>query len=212
MDILKTKLLAECKCNATINYSMIKKFKPAYIYRFFCLSLFRDEWYNARIKLDELKAMTGDKSLSNFNTTFKEFLDIKPYYIERGFIYKTRRNVYHIPPKELKYITLSKDFVNIDLDCKYKGFFIQLILLSKFTDIELTKPNIIKELGIDRKTYDKYVKELLGNLLIYDGDRLVLLTDGILLKNEIKGQKILSKRERGGSELPNITLSPKKNK
>ena len=29
---MKTKLLASCRSNATINYSMINLFKPAYLY------------------------------------------------------------------------------------------------------------------------------------------------------------------------------------
>ena len=39
-----------CKDRATINYSILSlKIKPANIYRFFCLSLSRDDWYNVRI-------------------------------------------------------------------------------------------------------------------------------------------------------------------
>lgn len=207
---MKTRLLASCRSNATINYSMLNKFKPAYIYRFYCLSLYRDDWYHVRITLKELQTMTGDKSMSGFNNKFREFLDIKPYYVDNGFINMTKRNVYHIPPMEMECITLSDKFVDIDLDSTCKGFFIQLILLSKFANIELTKPNIIKALGMDRKTYDKYVAELLNKLVSYDGAKLVLHTDGILLANDYKGQKIQSKRERGCTDLPNITLSSNK--
>lgn len=207
---MRTKLLASCRSNATINYSTTNLFKPAYLYRLYCLSLCRDDWYNVRITLDELKSLTGGKSVSGFNNKFREFLDIKPYYVDNGFIYKTKRNVYHIPPMELQCITLSKEFVNVDLSVEAKGFFIQLILLSKYGNIELTKPNIIKALGMDRKTYDKYVGELLNKLVSNDGAKLVLHTDGILLENDFKGQKKLSARERGCSELPNITLNSSK--
>ena len=207
---MKTRLIASCRSNATVNYSMIDKFKPAYIYRFYCLSLCRDAWYNVRITLEELSTMTGDKSMSGFNNKFREFLNIKPYYVSNGFIYKTKRNVYHIPPMEMECITLSDKFVDIDLDSTYKGFLIQLILLSKFANIELTKPNIIKVLGMDKKTYDKYISELLNKFVSYNGNKLVLHTDGILLENDFKGQKIQSARERGCSELPNITLNSNK--
>ena len=74
-----------CKSSATVNYSILNRFKPAYIYRFFCLSLSRDDWYNVRITLDELKRTSGDKSLSSFNKKFKEYLDIKPYFVDNGF-------------------------------------------------------------------------------------------------------------------------------
>ena len=207
---MRTRLLASCRSNATINYSMINKFRPAYLYGLYCLSLCRDDWYNVRITLKELQTMTGDKSMSGFNNKFREFLNIKSYYVDNGFIYKTKRNVYHIPPMEMECITLSDKFVDIDLDSTYKGFFIQLILLSKFANIELTKSNIIKALGMDRRTYDKYVAELLNKLVSYDGAKLVLHTDGILLANDFKVQKIQSQRERGCTVLPNITLSSNK--
>lgn len=210
---MKTKLLTSCRNNATINFSMINKFKPAYIYRFYCLSLCRDEWYNVRITLDELKTMTGDRSVSGFNDKFREFLDIKSYYVDNGFAYKTRRNVYHIPPMETECITLSNKFVIIDLDATVKGFFIQLILLSKYADIELTKDNIIKTLKIDRKTYDKYVSELLNNKLVsYNEGKLVLHTNGILLENDYKEQEKLSQIKQDCNVLPNITLSSSNNK
>lgn len=210
---MKTKLLTSCQNNASINFSMINQFKPAYIYRFYCLSLRRDEWYNVKITLDELKTMTGDRSVSGFNDKFREFLDIKSYYVDNGFAYKTRRNVYHIPPMETECITLSNKFVIIDLEAAVKGFWIQLILLSKYANIELTKASIIKTLGMDRKTYDKYVNELLNNKLVSCNEgKLILHTDGILLENDYKRQKKLSKRERGCNELPNITLSSSNNK
>lgn len=207
---MKTRLLASCRSNATINYSMINLFKPAYLYRFYCLSLCRDDWYCVRITLDELKSLTGDQSVSGFNDKFREFLDIKPYYVNNGFIHKTKRNVYHIPPMELQCITLSRELVNVDLSVMAKGFFIQLILLSQYGNMELTKANIINALRMDRKTYDKYIGELLNKLVSYNGNKLVLRTDGILLENDFKGQKKPSARERGCSELPNITLSSSK--
>ena len=36
----------------------------------------------------------------------------------------------------------------------------QLVLLSRFADIELTKNNIIAKLEMDKKTYEKYIIEL----------------------------------------------------
>jgi len=111
---------------------------------------------------------------------------------------------------ELKCITLSREFVNVELSVEAKGLFIQLILLSKYGNIELTKANIIKTLRMDRKTYDKYISELLSKLVSYNGNKLVLHTDGILLENDFKGQKKSSARERGCSELPNITLNSSK--
>ena len=102
---MKVPLLLNYQQTATVNYSILTKFKSANIYRFSCLSLCRDEWYNVRVTLDDIKKLTGDKSLSKFNNDFREYLDIKPYYIECGFIHKSKtqylsyscngREVYH---------------------------------------------------------------------------------------------------------------------
>ena len=139
---MKVPLLLNYQQTATVNYSILTKFKSANIYRFFCLSLCRDEWYNVRVTLDDIKKLTGDKSLSKFNNDFREYLDIKPYYIECGFIHKSKRNIYHIPAMEEQCITISNKFALIELDAAIKGFFIQLLLLSQYGNIELIKKNI----------------------------------------------------------------------
>lgn len=182
-------LPANCKNQATINYTILNKFKPAFIYRFFCLSLTRDNWYNVRITLDELKRATGDKSLSSFNKKFKEYLDIKPYFVDNGFYFKTKRNIYHIPAMEEKCITISKIFALIKLDAATKGFFIQLLLLFRYGNIELIKKNIIIAIGIDKKTYDKYIIELAGANLVSLTTPLTLHTENILLENDFSIQK-----------------------
>ena len=184
-------LPANCKNQATVNYSILNRFKPAYIYRFFCLSLSRDDWYNVRITLYELKRTSGDKSLSSFNKKFKEYLDIKPYFVDNGFYYPTRRNNYHVPAMEKQCITISNNFVLVELDAATKGFFIQLLLLSQYGNIELIKKNIIKAIGIDKKTYDKYIIELAGANLVSLTTPLTLYTENILLENDFSKQKKL---------------------
>ena len=110
---MKKRLIpTDCENRATINYSMLPHFKSANIFRFFCLSLFRDKHYNVRKTLDELKRITGD-SLSNFNSQFKDFLRIKHYYLDNGFENKTKRCIYHIPPMELKCVTFSRKIIGI---------------------------------------------------------------------------------------------------
>ena len=174
---------------ATVNYSILGKFKPANIYRFFCLSLCRDEWYYVRVTLDDIKKLTGDKSLSKFNNDFKEYLDIKPYYIECGFIYKSKRNIYHIPAMEEKCITISNKFLQYELNMTVKGFFIQLMLLSQFSSMVLNKQNVIRTLHLDKKTCDKYLIDLQISGLVTNGNILKLHTDSILLNNDFSMQK-----------------------
>ncbi|NBK99491.1 MAG: hypothetical protein EOM50_16025 [Erysipelotrichia bacterium] len=180
-----------CKSNATVNYSILNRFKPANIYRFFCLSLSRDDWYNVRITLDELKRTSGGKSVSSFNKKFEEYLDIKPYFVDNGFRYPTRRNIYHIPAMEEQCITISNKFALIELDAAIKGFFIQLLLLSRCGNVELTKANILKAIKIDEDTYEKYIIELAVVDLLLFGNPLILHTENILLENDFSKQKKL---------------------
>lgn len=183
-----------CRSNATVNYSILNRFKPANIYRFFCLSLSRDDWYNVRITLDELKRTCGDK-LGSFNKVFKEYLNIKLYSEDNGYRTKTKRNIYHIPAMEEQCITISKKFVLIELDTASKGFFIQLLLLSQYGNIELIRKNIIKAIGIDTKTYDKYIIKLVGADLVSITTPLTLHTENILLENDFSKQKKLSTKK-----------------
>ena len=180
-----------CRSNATVNYSILNRFKPANIYRFFCLSLSRDDWYNVRITLDELKRTSGGKSVSSFNKIFKEYLDIKPYFVDNGYYYLTRRNIYHIPAMEEQCITISNKFALIELDAAIKGFFIQLLLLSRCGNVELTKANILKAIKIDEDTYEKYIIELAVVDLLLFGNPLILHTENILLENDFSKQKKL---------------------
>lgn len=71
--------------------------------------------------------------------------------MDNGFYYLTRRNIYHIPAMEEQCITISNKFALIELDAAIKGFFIQLLLLSQYGNIELIKKNIIKAIGIDKR-------------------------------------------------------------
>lgn len=178
-----------CQQSATVNYSILTLFKPANIYRFFCLSLCRDEWYNVRITLDALKGMTGERSLSNFNNDFREYLEIKPYFINNGFRYATKRNIYHIPVMEKECITISQKFLMYELNTAVKGFFIQLMLLSQFSGMASNRQNIVPALNMDRKTYDKYLNALQIAELVTNGSVLTLHTDGILLENDFSMQK-----------------------
>lgn len=207
---MKKRLIpTDCENRATINYSMLSHFKPANIFRFFCLSLFRDKHYNVRKTLDELKRITGD-SLSNFNSQFKDFLRIKHYYLDNGFENKTRRCIYHIPPMELKCVTFSRKIIGIELESEYIGFFMQLVLLSKFTEIELSKNNIIEKLEMDKKTYEKYIIELkLKDLIDIHNDKLILKGEEYILETDFKYQRIPSTTELVPKFIPKLIIKHK---
>lgn len=171
---MKRLIPTNCENRATINYSMLPYFKPANIFRFFCLSLFRDKNYYVRITLEELKKLTGE-SLSDFNKQFEEFLHIKHYYVDNGFENKTKRCIYHIPPMELECVTFSRRIIGIELKSAHIGFFMQLVLLSKFSNIKLIKPEILKMIDMDGGTYDKYIIELMLKELIRIDNGILIL-------------------------------------
>lgn len=209
MNMKKRLIPTNCENRATINYSMLPHFKSANIFRFFCLSLFRDKHYNVRKTLDELKRITGD-SLSNFNSQFKDFLRIKHYYLDNGFENKTKRCIYHIPPMELKCVTFSRKVIGIELESEYIGFFMQLVLLSRFADIELTKNNIIAKLEMDKKTYEKYIIELkLKDLIDIHNDKLILKGEEYILETDFKYQRIPSTAELTPKFIPKFILKHK---
>lgn len=206
---MKRLIPTNCENRATINYSMLPYFKPANIFRFFCLSLFRDKNYYVRITLEELKRLTGE-SLSDFNKQFEEFLRIKHYYVDNGFKYKTQRNIYHIPPMELECVTFSRRIIGIELKSAHIGFFMQLVLLSKFANIELTKDKIIQELHIDPKTYDKYIIELiLKELISISDEKLILKGEEYILDTDFKYQRIPSQRELTPKFVPQFIFKKK---
>lgn len=111
------------------------------------------------------------------------------YSLDKGYAYKTKRNIYHVPAMEKECITISKDFLTYELDTAVKGFFIQLMLLSRFSGMTLNKQNIVPALHMDKKTYDKYLNALQIAELVTNGRVLTLHTDGILLENDFSMQK-----------------------
>jgi len=184
--------LSKYNKEATINYSMINKFKCENLYRFYCLSLFRDVFYYARPTLKDISILTKEKesSLKNFNKKYDEVCQRSIYYIDKNYGYGTKRSLYYIPAMEIQCITISNKIVHIDLGIKEKGYFIKLMLLSTFSDKQLSKSNIINELGMDKKTIDKYNINLKNaGLIDYKKDYIILHTDGILMRNDFKNQK-----------------------
>ena len=47
--------------NATINKSMLNALNEPDLYRFFCLSLYRNIYYNVRLRIEDIAKITGEK-------------------------------------------------------------------------------------------------------------------------------------------------------
>ena len=117
---------------ATINKSIVDKLNPPNLYRFFCLSLYRNDYYKVRWRIKDLAKRTGEKedALKNFNKDIEAVLIRKRYReaINHPLIEFVMRNIYCIPPIEHpNFITLSYLFMTVDLNIKVKGYYIKLL-------------------------------------------------------------------------------------
>ena len=66
---------------ATINKSMLNKLNPPDLYRFYCLSLFRNDYYYVRLRIKDIAKLTGEKegALQDFNDNMDKVLTRKKY-------------------------------------------------------------------------------------------------------------------------------------
>lgn len=178
------------------------------MYRYYCLSLYRNKYYKVRLRLKDIAKLTGEKksALNRFNEDIKSIVEITKYYLPTNnpIFDKARRNCYELPHIEREYITLSCDFIKIKSSTKIKGYYIKLLLINKK---HITLKEIKCLLGMDRDTITKYNAALQQlHLLQRRGNEIILTPDDILLNNEIAKQKIVW-NALAGNPLPNITLN-----
>ena len=66
---------------ATINKSIVDKLNPSNLYRFFCLSLYRNDYYKVRWRIKDLAKRTkeNEDALKNFNKDIEAVLVRKRY-------------------------------------------------------------------------------------------------------------------------------------
>ena len=180
---------------ATINKSIVDKLTPPNMYRFFCLSLYRNDYYKVRWRIKDLAKCTGEKetALKNFNKDIEAVLVRKRYPVPINHpIYDfTMRSLYCIPPIERpNFITLSHLFMKVDLDIKVKGYYIKLLLIAEDNKILLTSNKLAEKLRMGKKNIESY------NLDLYNAGLLKFLSNGfeltpkdLLLGNDIAKQR-----------------------
>lgn len=180
---------------ATINKSIVDKLNPPNLYRFFCLSLYRNDYYKVRWRIKDLAKRTGEKetALKNFNKDIEAVLVRKRYPVPINHpIYDfTMRSLYCIPPIEHPdFITLSHLFMKVDLDVKVKGYYIKLLLIADNNKIILPSKKLANKLGMGKKNIESY------NLDLYNAGLLRFLSNGfeltpkdLLLSNDIAKQR-----------------------
>lgn len=180
---------------ATINKSIVDKLTPPNMYRFFCLSLYRNDYYKVRWRIKDLAKRTGEEetALKNFNKDIEAVLVRKRYPVPTSIPYLDfiMRSLYCIPPIERpNFITLSHLFMKVDLDIKVKGYYIKLLLIAEDNKILLTSNKLAEKLKMGKKSVESY------NLDLYNAGLLKFIPNGfeltpkeLLLDNDIAKQR-----------------------
>ena len=198
--------------NVTINKSMLNALNEPDLYRFFCLSLYRNRYYNVRLRIEDIAKITGEKesALKNFNKIMDTVLIRKRYLIPINHpVYEfTMRSLYKIPAMDYKgFITLSHKFTQVNLSVKVKGYYIKLLLIAENGIVPLTPRETASKLGMSKNTVTQYNIELhKAGLLRLSSDKLELTPNELLISND----EAIQKREWYPATkdlLPNITLS-----
>ena len=180
---------------ATINKSIVDKLNPPNLYRFFCLSLYRNDYYKVRWRIKDLAKRTGEEetALKNFNKDIEAVLVRKRYPVPINHpIYEfTMRSLYCIPPIDHpNFITLSYLFMKVNLDIKVKGYYIKLLLIAEDNKILLTSNKLAEKLKMGKKNIESYNLDLYNaGLLKFIPNGLELTPKELLLDNDIAKQR-----------------------
>lgn len=197
---------------ATINKSIVDKLNPPNLYRFFCLSLYRNNYYKVRWRIKDLAKRIGENesALKNFNKDIEAVLVRKKYPVPINHpIYEfTMRSLYCIPPIEHpNFITISHIFTKLDLEIKVKGYYIKLLLIAEDSTILLTAKELSEKLKMGKKVVESYNIDLYkAGLLKYLSKGIELTPKELLLSNDTAKQcKVWNPIT--AKDLPKITLS-----
>lgn len=160
---------------ATINKSILDKLNPSNLYRFFCLSLYRNDYYKVRWRIKDLARHTGESedALKNFNKDIEAVLVRKRYSEPINHpVYKfTMRSLYCIPPIEQpNFITISHLFMNVNLSVKVKGYYIKLLLIADNNKIILSSKKLADKLGMGKKNINNSGYTYSGGQLSFSRD------------------------------------------
>jgi len=169
---------------------MLNKLTPPNLYRFFCLSLYRNEYYNVRLRISDIAKITGENedALKNFNKDMDKILTRKKYPIPINHpVYEfTMRSLYKIPAMETPdFITLSYLFIKLDLSVKAKGYYIKLLLIAEDSVIPLKSKDLAEKLEMGKNAIEDYNIDLYkAGLLKYLSKGFRLTSNELLLDND----------------------------
>ena len=168
---------------ATINKSIVDKLNPPNLYRFFCLSLYRNDYYKVRWRIKDLAKCTGEKetALKNFNKDIEAVLVRKKYPVPTSIPYLDFI---------MRSLSLSHLFMKVNLDVKVKGYYIKLLLIAEDNKILLTSNKLAEKLRMGKKNIESYNLDLYNaGLLKFIPNGLELTPKELLLDNDIAKQR-----------------------
>ncbi len=180
-----------------MNISAAYSLNCADLYRFFILSLTADkDTFKTDTTLDQLANFVGESRRNydsgKISTSFTDRL-IKSNEVELEYIrtksLKDNREVKRIiytfkKPIPYKYRRIGRDFMNLDLNIKLKGYLLKLFALANThsLDVEYSVSAISRELKMAKATVNKYNNELIEKgLLSLDGNKFVLHIESFLI-------------------------------
>ena len=155
---------------ATINKSIVDKLNPPNLYRFFCLSLYRNDYYKVRWRIKDLAKRTreSEDALKNFNKDIEAVLVRKRYR------------------EDINHPLITK----VNLDIKVKGYYIKLLLIAEDNKILLSSNKLADKLGMGKKSVESYNLDLYSvGLLRYIPKGIELTPNELLLDNDIAKQR-----------------------
>lgn len=88
--------------------------------------------------------------------------------IEEKRINKFKRNIYHFPNINERFIIVNREIIDLKLSVELKGFLIQLftLVLNGTYECNLKQTEIVERIKVSKNSYYKYMKELINEKLI----------------------------------------------
>lgn len=194
--------------NTTLNLSDIDKFNIKDLYRYYCLTLLKDKYYNIRCTNKELANLTGEKdtTLKYFTTKIANHIIKKTFCISYNGLLR-RKSLYKIPDIEDSYITISKNFLLYEIDNKIKGYYLALNLLSDNGTIKISKNRLKDILHLSKTSIYKYNIELISiDAISINKGIITILPNGFILSNDNAVKKYISDKARIQNFVDNINL------
>ena len=147
-------------------------------YRYTCLSLSatKDDYTTTDYTFKQIGELTNKRKPES-EDTIKSFVQrLKKsgiIDIQETRINKMKRNIYHFPNINDRFIIINKEILELELDITLKGFLIQLftLVINGTYECNLSSEDIISRINVSKNSYYKYMNELIKAELVTKTDK-----------------------------------------